>query len=134
MVTGAGRGIGRAIALGLAEAGARVVLLARSEGELDQVAGQVRVHGGRALVIPVDIGDPGQLAAAVKRTRAEVGEVDVLVNNAAGVGPLGAGAGIDPAPWAAAISGNVVAPPARSGTPPTPPDHQHDTFDTWRSR
>ncbi len=109
LVTGAGRGIGRAIALGLAEAGARVVLLARSEGELDQVAGQVRVHGGRALVIPVDIGDPGQLAAAVKRTRAGVGEVDVLVNNAAVVGPLGASAGIDPAQWAAAISVNVVA-------------------------
>src|SRR5258708_119443 len=109
LVTVAGRGIGRAIALGLAEAGARVVLLARSEGELDQVAGQVRVHGGRALVIPVDIGDPGQLAAAVKRTRAEVGEVDVLVNNAAVVGPLGARAGIDPAPCAAPISAHVVA-------------------------
>src|SRR5260221_13872856 len=109
MVTGAGRGIGRAIALGLAEAGARVVLLARSEGELDQVAGQVRVHGGRALVIPVDIGAPGTLAAAVKRSRAEVGEVDVLVNNAAVGGPLGASAGIDPAQWAAAISVNVVA-------------------------
>src|SRR5260370_8906871 len=98
LVTGAGRGIGRAIALGLAEAGARVVLLARSEGELDQVAGQVRVHGGRALVIPVDIGDPGQLAAAVKRTRAEVGEGDVLVNNPAGGGPLGARPGTRPAP------------------------------------
>src|SRR5260370_29048112 len=58
LVTGAGGGSGGAIGLGLAEAGARVVLLARSEGELDQVAGQVPVHGGRALVIPVDIGDP----------------------------------------------------------------------------
>src|SRR5260370_33587368 len=109
LVTGAGRGIGRAIALGLAEAGARVVLVAGSEGELDQGAGQVRVHGGRALVIPVDIADPGQLAAAVKRPRAEVGEVHVLVNSAAVVGPLGASAGIDPAQWAAAISVNVVA-------------------------
>src|SRR5258708_6288245 len=108
LVTGAGRGIGRAIALGLAEAGARVVLLARSEGELDQVAGQVRVHGGRALGIPVDIGDPGQLAAAVKRTRAGVGEGDLLVNNAAAVGAPGARARIRPAPWAAAISARVA--------------------------
>src|SRR5258708_12108225 len=88
LVTGAGRGIGRAIALGLAEAGARVVLLARSEGELDQVAGQVRVHGGRALVIPVDIGDPRQLAAAVKRTRAGVRDADLLANTPAALGPL----------------------------------------------
>src|SRR5258708_12888038 len=103
LVTGAGRGIGRAIALGLAEAGARVVLLARSEGELDQVAGQVRVHGGRALVIPVDIGDPGQLAAAVKRTRAEGGEGDLLGNNPAALGPPGTTPGPPPPP---------VAPPA----------------------
>ena len=64
LVTGAGRGIGRAIALGLARSGAQLALVARSRDELDQTAGQVQGLGGKALVIPADVGDPGQLTAA----------------------------------------------------------------------
>lgn len=110
LVTGAGRGIGRAIALGLAQAGARVALLARSGDELDQTAEQVHKLGGTALAVPADVSDPGQLTGAVNRIRAELGgDVAVLVNNAAVVWPLGASTSIDPAQWAAAISINVVA-------------------------
>jgi NAD(P)-dependent dehydrogenase (short-subunit alcohol dehydrogenase family) len=109
LVTGAGRGIGRAIALGLARSGARLALVARSRDELEQAAGQVQELGGKALVITADVGSPGQLAAAVGRARGELGDVDVLINNAAVVTPLGASAGIDPAQWAAAIGVNVVA-------------------------
>jgi NAD(P)-dependent dehydrogenase (short-subunit alcohol dehydrogenase family) len=109
LVTGAGRGIGRGIALGLAQAGARVALLARSGDELDQTASQVQELGGRALAVPADVSDPGQLAGAVKRIRDELGDVTVLINNAAVVWPLGASTSIDPAQWAAAISINVVA-------------------------
>ena len=69
LVTGAGRGIGRGMALGLAQAGARVALLARSGDELDQTASQVQELGGRALAVPADVSDPGQLTAAVKRIR-----------------------------------------------------------------
>ena len=109
LVTGAGRGIGRGMALGLAQAGARVALLARSGDELDQTASQVQELGGRALAVPADVSDPGQLTAAVKRIRDELGDVTVLINNAAVVWPLGASTSIDPAQWAAAISINVVA-------------------------
>jgi NAD(P)-dependent dehydrogenase (short-subunit alcohol dehydrogenase family) len=109
LVTGAGRGIGRGIALGLARAGARVALLARSEDELDQTASQVLELGGHALAIPADVSDPGQLTGAVKRTRDELGDVSVLINNAAVVWPLGASTSIDPAQWTAAISINVIA-------------------------
>jgi NAD(P)-dependent dehydrogenase (short-subunit alcohol dehydrogenase family) len=109
LVTGAGRGIGRGIALGLAQAGARVALLARSGDELDQTASQVQELGGRALAVPADVSDPGQLTGAVKRIRDELGDVTVLINNAAVVWPLGASTSIDPAQWTAAISINVVA-------------------------
>ena len=109
LVTGAGRGIGRAIALGLARSGAQLALVARSRDELDQTAGQVQGLGGKALVIPADVGDPGQLTAAAGRARAELGDVDVLINNAAVVAPLGASPGIERAQWAAAIGVNVVA-------------------------
>jgi 3-oxoacyl-[acyl-carrier protein] reductase len=109
LVTGAGRGIGRAIALGLARCGARLALVARSRDELDQAAGQVQDLGGKALVIAADLGDPGQLTAAVGAVRGELGDVDVLINNAAVVTPLGPSAGVDSAQWAAAIGVNVVA-------------------------
>jgi NAD(P)-dependent dehydrogenase (short-subunit alcohol dehydrogenase family) len=109
LVTGAGRGIGCGIALGLAQAGARVALLAGSGDELDQTASQVLELGGHALAVPADVSDPRQLTAAVKRIRDELGDVSVLINNAAVVWPLGASTSIDPARWTAAISINVVA-------------------------
>jgi len=109
LVTGAGRGLGRAVALDLALAGARVALVARSAGELGATADRARELGSRALVIAADVGDPGQLAAAARRAQDELGDVDVLINNAAVVAPLGASAGIDPAQWAAVIGINIVA-------------------------
>ena len=69
LVTGAGRGLGRCIALSLAQAGAAVALLARSGDELDRAAEQVQRLGGTALAIPADVSDPGQLSGAVKRIR-----------------------------------------------------------------
>ena len=89
LVTGAGRGIGRASALELAAAGARVALLARSAKELDQVAGTVRDRGGTAGVFPADVADPVQVDGAVTRIAAELGRVSILISNAARVWPLG---------------------------------------------
>lgn len=109
LVTGAGRGIGRAIALELAERGVSVALVARSRDELTDSAAAVRDLGGSALVLPADIADPDQLTRSVARARDEFGVVDVLINNAAAVSPLGPSVTIDPADWAASISLNVVA-------------------------
>ena len=83
LVTGASRGLGRACAAALAEAGARVVLAARGLDGLQQVAGQIEAAGGAAEVLALDIADVEQASAAL----AELGPVDVLVNNAGGNRP-----------------------------------------------
>ncbi len=87
MVSGAGKGIGAAIALAFAEAGADVALLARTVADLDGVAEQVRNHGRRAVVIPTDVIELGQLEPAVSRTLEELGGIDIVVNNAGGAVP-----------------------------------------------
>ena len=109
LVTGAGRGIGRAIALELAAAGARVALLARSAEELDQVAGTVRDRGGIAGVFPADVADPGQAGGALTRIAAELGRVSILISNAAVVWPLGPTVAVTLAEWSAAFAVNVGA-------------------------
>lgn len=88
LVTGAGKGIGAAIATAFAEAGADVSLVARTKEDLDAVAEAARGHGRRAAVIPADVNDLAALAEAVGRTVEELGGVDVLVNNAGGAIPL----------------------------------------------
>lgn len=87
IVTGAGRGIGAAIALGLAEAGADVVLAARSIDQLDVVAGQIRAMGRRALVLPTDVVDNDAVAALAGATVEEFGRIDIVINNAGGTAP-----------------------------------------------
>ncbi|MBT1192687.1 acetoin reductase [Rhodococcoides kroppenstedtii] len=90
LVTGAGRGIGRAIALRLARDGADVAVLDVHADTLDAVADEVRDLGRRAVTVTADVGDRGQVADAVDRTVAELGGLDIMVNNAgiALVGPL----------------------------------------------
>ncbi|MGD0607568.1 MAG: SDR family NAD(P)-dependent oxidoreductase [Streptosporangiaceae bacterium] len=109
LVTGGGRGIGRAVAAGLAAAGARVAVLARSAGELEQTVKLAGDRGGEALALPADVSDPAQVAAVLDRIGERWGAVEVLVNNAAVVWPLGASATVDPDEWAAAIGINVTA-------------------------
>jgi NAD(P)-dependent dehydrogenase (short-subunit alcohol dehydrogenase family) len=110
LVTGAGRGIGRAVALGLAEAGVTVALVARSRDELAETADQVKEMGGDALVVPADLGDPLQVASIIELTTGELGPVGILINNAAVVWPLGPSVQVKPAEWGAALQVNAVAP------------------------
>lgn len=90
LVTGAGRGIGRPVSLGLARGGARVALVARSLPELQETAAMIGELGGQAVVISADLGERSQLAGVAERAGAELGPVDILINNAAVVAPLGA--------------------------------------------
>lgn len=82
IITGASSGFGEAIALACAEAGAKVSLVARRKELLESVADAARAQGGQALVCPANVSDDSQIYAALEKTRAEYGPIDVLVNNA----------------------------------------------------
>jgi 3-oxoacyl-[acyl-carrier protein] reductase len=109
VITGAGRGIGRAVARRIARPGAHVALLARSAEELRRTAEEVRAVGATPLVIAVDLADLEQVSAGAERIRHTLGPVDVLINNAGTVAPLGDSAEIDPAEWAKAVTLNLTA-------------------------
>ena len=89
VVTGGTRGIGLAIARGLADAGADVVPTARSESDVEAAAASIRERGGDSLVVPTDVTDDEAVESLVERTHEELGGPDVLVNNA-GINPAGA--------------------------------------------
>ena len=82
LVTGAGRGIGRAIAVALGASGAAVACAARSREQVDSAAAEITAAGGRARALRLDVTRPEQIAAGVEETAAALGPVDVLVNNA----------------------------------------------------
>ena len=109
LVTGGGRGIGRAIATGLAARGVRVAILARSAEQVDQTVALITAQGGTALAVPADLALPDQVAAAFKAILERWGPIGVLVNNAAVVWPLGPSAELDPASWAQALAVNITA-------------------------
>jgi len=90
IVTGAGLGIGRGIAIGLAEAGADIALAARTVEDLEEVAGQIRARGRLALVVPTDVTDLAACEHLVAHTVEHFGRLDVLVNNAGGAMPRAA--------------------------------------------
>ncbi|HUF36255.1 MAG TPA: SDR family NAD(P)-dependent oxidoreductase [Gemmatimonadales bacterium] len=82
LVTGATEGIGRATALALGRAGYRVGLCARTADRLDALATELRAAGIVAAAAPADVGDPDQIAGAVRRVTDDLGDIDVLINNA----------------------------------------------------
>ncbi|GAA5028001.1 hypothetical protein GCM10023317_76310 [Actinopolymorpha pittospori] len=108
-MTGAGRGIGRAIAVQLADAGVRSAVVARTEAELDETVRLVNRRGGTAVAISADLSAHGSAAEVVDRAVDALGPVDILVNNAAVVQPLGSTAELDIATWSAAFDVNVFA-------------------------
>lgn len=82
LVTGGGRGIGRAISIELANAGATVVPSARSTDEIEAVADEIRDDGGDALAVPADVTDPDAVRNVIERTKDEFEGINVIVNNA----------------------------------------------------
>ncbi|CDO88662.1 hypothetical protein AWC29_07635 [Mycobacterium triplex] len=89
LVTGAGKGIGRGIALAFAEAGADVALVARTKDDLDAVAEEIRAMGRNAVAIPADVTEIENLGDVVAQSVRSLGGLDILVNNAGGVEQLG---------------------------------------------
>lgn len=110
LVTGAGRGIGRATALALAQADASVILAARSADEINSLADEIKHHGGRALAIPTDVSDVAQVDYLLVLALRAFGRIDILVNNAALVQPLGKVWETSPMAWQKLIAVNVIGP------------------------
>jgi NAD(P)-dependent dehydrogenase (short-subunit alcohol dehydrogenase family) len=107
LVTGASRGIGRAIALGLAAAGADVAVLARGTAALDQVAKDIEHIGRRALVLTCDVDEPEQIDLAVSTAVAEFGRLDIAVNNAGGFSVVGPFLAMEPSDWTQILRTNL---------------------------
>lgn len=99
LVSGGGRGLGRAFARTLAAAGAAVAVAARSPIEVEETAAHITAAGGCALALPLDVTDYAAVASAVATVQCQLGPVDLLVNNAGVAGPLGPIATVDPAAW-----------------------------------
>jgi len=85
IVTGASRGIGRAIALAFARAGADLALAARSREDLESLGAEIEALGRRAIAVPTDVNERDQIESLMDRTISELGGLDILVNNAGGV-------------------------------------------------
>ena len=108
LITGAGRGIGKRLAVGFAQAGARVGLLARTKAELDLAQLEIEHSGGIALSLRADVRDYEQVVAAVQRMTARFGPPQVLVCAAGVLGPVGGLAGSSPGAWREVVDTNLV--------------------------
>lgn len=110
LVTGAGRGFGRAIATRFADEGAAVALAARSLEQLEEVAAAIAGAGGTAFPVACDVTDPASISAALARVQAALGPVDLLVSNAGVPGPFGPLWEVDPDEWWRAQEIHIRAP------------------------
>ena len=108
IITGAGGGIGRSIALALAGDGMAVSLWGRSEASLEETAELIRAAGGTALALVADVADEDAVAVATARTVSELGRIDVLVNNAALNHPPTAVLDLDPDVWRQVVDVNLT--------------------------
>ena len=104
LITGASRGIGKAAAFAFAQAGANVALVARATNEIAEIAGQI---GEKALAIPCDVSRHSDIASAVSATARTFGGLDVLINNAGVVDPIGHLQDTDPDAWSHTIDVNL---------------------------
>ena len=110
LVTGAGRGIGRATTLDLSAAGAAVAVCARSQGEIAAVSGEIAARHSQALALRCDVSDRQDVEAMVATIDKAIGPIDLLVNNAGQFGPVGPLASIDPDDWWHVLEVNLRGP------------------------
>jgi NAD(P)-dependent dehydrogenase (short-subunit alcohol dehydrogenase family) len=109
IVTGGGRGIGRAIALKFAAEGATVVVAARTKSEIESVAREIREAGGQSASVPTDVAHQKQCEHLAVATVSQFGRVDILVNNAGDYGPVKPVEEINPSEWDQVISVHLRA-------------------------
>lgn len=110
IVTGAGRGLGRASAIALARAGADLVIVSRTPGELEQTAVEIMAGGGTVVVLEGDVGRAEDVRRVVDTAVETFGGVDILMNNAAVIGAIKPLHEVSQAEWEAAVAVNLTAP------------------------
>ena len=109
LVTGASRGIGRAVALDLAKAGAHVIALARTTGALEELDDEIKALGGSATLVPLDLKDSAALDRLQPALEQRWGKLDIFIGNAGLLGPLAPLGHISPKEWDEVISVNLTA-------------------------
>lgn len=109
LVSGASRGIGRATALALAKAGAHVIAVARTNGALEELDDEIKAAGSTATLVPLDIKDSDGIARLGLALHERYGKLDVMVLNAAILGPLSPLSHVEPKAWNDVIAVNVTA-------------------------
>lgn len=110
LVTGGGQGIGRAAAVAFAKEGASLAICGRNAGNLGAVAAELRALGAKAVAESCDVSDEGQVSEFIAAVLRELGHIDVLINNAAVLGPMGPLAEASFAGWRATMAANLDGP------------------------
>lgn len=108
IVTGGSKGLGRSIALGMGEVGAKVVVVSRTEKLIEETANEIISHGGMAMAIPVDVRSETSIEEAVCKTMSRFGRLDILVNNA-GIAPMHPTIAVHIDEWNDVIKTNLTA-------------------------
>ncbi|ALJ00389.1 3-ketoacyl-ACP reductase [Rufibacter tibetensis] len=109
LITGAGKGIGRAIAIALAQEGVNIALLSRTESDLQKVAAEVEAHGVETSIVTADVTDINSVNEAVEHAQHELGFIDILINNA-GTAAFGKFLDLEPHQWEHIIKVNLLGP------------------------
>ena len=107
LITGAGKGIGKAVALALAKEGVNVILLARTQADIDEVAKEATTFGVKSLAITADVADINSVNTAIEKALSELKTIDILINNA-GIAAFGKFLELEPAAWERIIQVNVM--------------------------
>src|SRR5690606_14983555 len=107
LITAGGKGLGRALAIALAQEGVNVGLIARSEADLLKVADELKEYNITTAVAPGDVSDMESINAAVQKIRAELGPIDILINNA-GISTFGSFLELEPSKWEDIIKVNLL--------------------------
>jgi 3-oxoacyl-[acyl-carrier protein] reductase len=107
LITGAGKGIGKAVAIALAKEGVNVILLARTQSEIDEVAKESSKFGVKSLAITADVANINSVNSAVEKALAEFKTIDILINNA-GIAAFGNFLELEPADWERIIQVNLM--------------------------
>ncbi|MRX41485.1 3-ketoacyl-ACP reductase [Flavobacterium sp. LC2016-23] len=107
LITGAGKGIGKAIAIALAKEGVNVILISRTQADVDQLSAEISNLGVKALALSADVSDITSINTAVEKALAEFTNIDILINNA-GIAAFGKFLELEPAAWEKIIQVNLM--------------------------